>query len=187
MNHALLALAILSAASVPALADTPAAAPNGWVRFCTQNASFCDRHDAASAPISMMPVLDRANRVVNDGVLPEALNTSDQRNAETRDWRVVVKGGIGACVEYSLTKEMLLSWAGIPEGAMRLAQVHRTQDAAGMFHMVLLVRVQGVEVVLDNLTPVIWPADKEQWDWIAVQDNTGANSWAWVKPDGAPK
>jgi predicted transglutaminase-like cysteine proteinase len=76
-----------------------------------------------------------------------------------------------ACVEYVQSKRFLLAWAGIPTGAMRMAQV-RTKD--GELHAVLLVRVGAQTVVLDNMTPVVWPIDLAGLDVVAVQDG-----WNW--------
>jgi predicted transglutaminase-like cysteine proteinase len=53
-----------------------------------------------------------------------------------------------------------------------------------MAHMVLLVRIDNEVVVLDNLTPVIWPAGRADYDWLAVQDLSDVNPRQWVKPEG---
>jgi len=182
MIRPIILAAALCAMAIPAFAGEPIAPPPGWVRFCTNNPSFCDRHDPVSVPASALAAIGTVNHQVNDGILPEKLDTPEQRSDETRDWRVVMNGGLGACVEYSLSKELILSYLGIPPGAMRLAVVHRAQDAPTMNHMVLLVRVAGTDMVLDSLTPAIWRVDQEQWDSIIEQDNTGPNGLAWVKP-----
>jgi predicted transglutaminase-like cysteine proteinase len=111
--------------------------------------SFCTAPIASAAKPSDMAAIMRVNRQVNDAILPDPLATDAEKRAENGNWRVVMPGGVGGCVEYVQSKRFLLAWAGIPTGAMRMAQV-RTKD--GELHAVLLVRVGGQTVVLDNLT-----------------------------------
>jgi predicted transglutaminase-like cysteine proteinase len=165
----LAALLLATAASAE-----PAAAPAGALQFCIRNPSFCTSPTAAAAKLSDMAAIMRVNRQVNGAILPDPLATDAAKRAENGNWRVVMPGGVGGCVEFVQTKRALLAWAGIPTGAMRMAQV-RTKD--GEFHAVLLVRVGGQTVVLDNLTPVIWPIDLARLDVVAVQDG-----WGWVTP-----
>ena len=172
---------VLCLASGLAMADTVTLAPAGGFQFCIRNPSFCGPHAPANS--TDMALLVRVNRQVNDGILPDPLSTPDRKRAENGNWRVVTPGGLGGCVEYTWTKYMLLAWGGVPQGAMRFAQVHA--PGSDEDHAVLLVRVKGVEVVLDNLTPVIWPADLTKYEWLAVQDET--NGLRWIKPDGVPK
>jgi len=181
-------LACAALLSGPAYADIQVAAPNGADKFCILSPSFCDERTIVSAPLSDMSALKRINATVNVSILPEALDTALERRSETLDWRVVLPDMLGACVEYATTKEWLLAWEGVPEGAMRLAQVHNPRDPdPTMMHMVLLVRIDGGVVVLDNLTPVIWPADRTDYVWLAVQDLSDVNPRQWVKPVGAPQ
>ena len=184
----LLACAALLRYAGPAYADMPVASPYGADQFCILSPSFCDERTTVSAPLSDMSILERINATVNVSIVPEALDTPRERRIETRDWRVVMPDMLGACVEYATTKEWLLAWGGVPEGAMRLAQVRSPRDSdPTMMHMVLLVRIDGGVVVLDNLTPVIRPADSAGYDWLAVQDLSDVNSRQWVKPKGAPQ
>jgi predicted transglutaminase-like cysteine proteinase len=183
----LLACAALLCYADSAYADIQVAAPYGADRFCILSPSFCDERTIASAKLSDMSALKRINAAVNVSIVPEALDTALERRTETRDWRVVLPDMLGACVEYATTKEWLLAWEGVPEGAMRLAQVHNPRDPdPTMMHMVLLVRIDGGVVVLDNLTPVIRQANSTGYDWLAVQDLSDANPRQWVKPAGAP-
>lgn len=182
MTRALTLAAIgLCLASGLAMAGQVAPAPSGGFQFCIRNPSFCSTHAPANS--SDMALIQLINRKVNDRILPDPLSTAERVRAENGNWRVVLPEGLGGCIEYTLTKYMLLAWGGIPVGAMRFAQVRA--PGADENHAVLLVRVKGVEVVLDNLTPVIWPADLTHYEWIAVQDET--NGMRWIKPEGAPK
>jgi predicted transglutaminase-like cysteine proteinase len=125
--------------------------------------SFCTAPSSAAAKLSDMAAIMRVNRQVNDAILPDPLATDAAKRAENGNWRVVMPGGVGGCVEFATTKRLLLAWAGIPTGAMRMAQV-RTKD--GELHAVLLVRVGGQTVVLDNL---LWPGRNglavHGWEW----------------------
>ena len=164
-----LSTAFVGALTVPAFADTPVAPPAGWIRFCTSNSWFCQSHGKeAISDTGVMTILRIINQAVNGDIEPEPLFTAEERRAETRNWRLVMPGDLGACVEYALFKEAFLIWAGIPREALTLAIVFRPQDR-DIYHMVLLVRVGGNNLVLDSLTPIIWRADQEQWDWIEIK------------------
>src|SRR3954468_1815423 len=169
----------LSAAS----AEPAAQPPPGAISFCLRNPSFCNGHGAATAPASALPALNSINRRVNAGISPGRLDTPEQARAENRNWRVVAPEGEGDCNEYAWTKFMLLAWSGIPMGAMRVAEVRVPQT--GALHVVLLVRTDEKLLVLDNLTPTIWPAGATNYEWLAIQDERARMQW--IKPEGPPR
>lgn len=187
MKALLLALSAVLLAALPARADMAAQAPAGWIMFCTNNPSFCEAHAPVGAAPSMLPVISAANSAINQSIAPAPLDTDDDRRAETRNWRVVLTGGEGVCVEYALDKLFVLAALHVPLGAMRLAQVHRRGDGDGDFHMVLLVNIGGHQYVLDSLTPEIKTPEQTNYEWVAVETASQDKWWHWVKPDGAPK
>lgn len=178
---------IFSLIAAAMLAGSPMQAPAGSIAFCTRNPSFCDHHERASEPVAIMDRMGMWNARVNGNIVSFSLDGADARRQETQNWRTVMPGGIGDCVEYALTKYQLLAWSGVDQGAMEFAIVHRHQDALDMNHMVLLVRVARVWVVLDCLTNAILPADDTSFDWIEMSDHTAINPWTWNKLDGAPQ
>lgn len=153
----------------------PTAAPAGATQFCLRNPSFCEPHTPVSAPMSAMSVIQQVNREVNSQILPQTFSTDAEKRAENSNWRVVMPAGLGGCVEFVQTKRLLLAWAGIPMGAMRFAQV-RSPTLSDQFHAVLLVRIGRVEVVLDNLSPAIWPVDLAKYQFVSIQDGWNWNS-----------
>jgi len=175
---ALLACLAAGAASAAQSEEPSITAPAGANQFCLRNPAFCQPREIASAPASAMAVLERVNRSVNNQIVPVQARSDDEKREANRDWRVALPGEGGNCVEYAWTKFMLLAWEGIPTGAMRFAQVR--VPGSSEFHALLLVRIQNTEVAMDNLTPIIWPADKLQYEWVAVQNP--ANGWQWIKP-----
>jgi len=164
-------------------AEPAAEPPPGAISFCLRNPSFCNGQGAATAPASAMPALISINRRVNTGISPGRLDTPEQAREENRNWRVVAPQGEGDCNEYAWTKFMLLAWSGIPMGAMRVAEVRVPQT--GDLHVVLLVRTQEKVLVLDNLTPTIWPTSATNYEWLAIQDER--TRMQWIKPDGPPR
>ena len=180
MKICLALLACIAAGTASAAPDegVDTAAPAGAMAFCIRDPAFCQPREITSAPASAMAVLERVNRSVNARIVPVEARSDEEKRQANRNWRVALPGEGGNCVEYAWTKYMLLAWEGIPAGAMRFAQVRVPGNAD--FHALLLVRIQNAEVALDNLTPIIWPVDKLQYAWVAVQDP--ANGWHWIKP-----
>lgn len=133
MRRALLAIALLALVAVPASAEIPTAAPAGWIRFCMSNPWFCQQHGRATVLDGQeaRTILQTVNQAINTDIVPAPLNTPDARRAETRNWRVVMPGDPGDCVEYALFKEAFLIWAGIPREALTLAVVHRRSQSHG--------------------------------------------------------
>src|SRR6185437_5810034 len=164
MKICLALLACLAAGTASAQSEGPSTtAPAGATQFCIRDPAFCAPRAIASVPASAMAVLERVNRSVNNQIVPVQARSDDEKREANRDWRVALPGEGGNCVEYAWTKYLLLAWEGIPTGAMRFAQVR--VPGSSDFHALLLVRVQNAEVALDNLTPVIWPASKLQYEW----------------------
>jgi predicted transglutaminase-like cysteine proteinase len=82
-------------------------------------------------------VLSGVNRSVN--------RSMTYRRDKNDEWKIGTR--FGDCEDYALTKMKILSSRGVPLKAMRLARGF----ASGERHMVLLVKTEKGEVILDNL------------------------------------
>lgn len=59
----------------------------------------------------------------------------------------------GQCQDYAISKYLALQASGIPDSAMRVAVVHDRQT--GQDHAILIVTVDGRDLVLDNMTTTV--------------------------------
>lgn len=92
-------------------------------------------------------------------------------------WRIGVSRG--DCDDYAVTKRHRLIGHGLPASALRLA-VARTPW--GERHLVLVVRTDRGDLVLDNLTDAILPVDRTGLVFEMIQRPERARGWAAVEP-----
>ena len=174
-----LALAFGALTALPA-SGGESAIPKGWLAFCTANASFCAKSRPAELGASEREKVASVNRRVNASIVPQA----DMRKVSADYWHLTAPQGAGDCKSYALTKRLLLSWEGIPTGAMRLATAHVPGAPSGEDHVLLLVRIGGISYVLDNLTDALVPAASVPYRWRSIQRE--GDPWQWMVLTGAP-
>lgn len=112
--------------------------PYAWLEHCaTQPAARCE-----VAKVTLMDVA-RVNKVINEGIAPA--KDQDER------WTVFPADRRGDCDDYAVSKRAALMALGMPADAMRLelGEVYRNNKWTP--HLVLVVKVEGHEWVLDNL------------------------------------
>src|SRR5690348_9048809 len=63
----------------------------------------------------------------------------------------------GQCQDYAISKYLALQASGVPDSAMRVAVVHDRQT--GQDHAILIVTVDGRDLVLDNMTTTVDPIE----------------------------
>jgi predicted transglutaminase-like cysteine proteinase len=113
------------------------------------------------------------NDRVNDRIEPREADA-------TKPWRIIPADAAtfdGCCHDYAVTKRAELIGVGWPAARLLLAEV---AYSAAEDHMVLIaVRGDGAEVVLDNLRPdvVPWPAS----GYALVRRQTAADPNLWEK------
>lgn len=167
--------------SVPsgtALADTePTLPPLAFVQFCSAYREQCVRTDTPS-PISLdaqaWADLKRVNQEVNDTIAPDPSKGSS-------DWSLITR--TGNCNDYAVQKRDALIRLGYPMAALSLAVV---QTAFGEGHLVLTVRTDRGDFVLDNRrAPIVaWNRTGYRWfkrqsmdnplHWVALSTRPGA-------------
>jgi predicted transglutaminase-like cysteine proteinase len=155
---ALLLGSVLLTPTAPMPATLP---PTQAVSFCQRTPALCLPSIPDDVPAARRGDVIAVNLQVNRAVF---------YRAETTDrWDLAVPGAGGDCEDYALTKMYLLLWRGIPRGAMRIAVVHADGMPTRRNHAVLLVRIGGTEYVLDNATPIMWPADADGYTWLSTE------------------
>ena len=176
---AIIAIANISVGSASPSAATMregayALAPFSFVKFCLDYPGDCPKSAGAGRirlTTGRMAVLTSVNRAVNNAIRP----TPD--TSAFRYWRLNVDAG--DCNSFAVQKRHELIRRGWPAAALALT-VAKTQWGEG--HLVVTVRTDQGDLVLDNLRSTIVPWQRTGYDWIMRQSER--NPQFWVDLDG---
>ena len=149
--------------------------PFRFSEFCVRYPLECQSAGGAAQvhmTKSRMAALEAVNRRVNRAITP----TADP--VLTRSWALNVSQG--DCNEYAVQKRHELLRQGWPPGVLALAVV-RTGWGEG--HLVLTVRTDRGDLVLDNLRPVILDWRMSGYAWIMRQSNRNPRFWVALNSD----
>ncbi len=176
---AIIAIANLSMASAsPSVASMQeggyALAPFSFVKFCLDYPGDCPK--SAGPPRvrltrGRMAELSSVNRAVNASIRPRP-DTSTLRY-----WKLDVDAG--DCNAFAVQKRHELIRRGWPAAALALTVA---KTARGEGHLVVTVRTDQGDLVLDNLRSNIVPWRKAGYEWIMRQSER--NPQFWVELDG---
>ncbi|WP_310296017.1 transglutaminase-like cysteine peptidase [Rhizobium sp. BE258] len=149
----------------------PQPTPIGYVIFCMTYANQCNRADGGGRvhlDQDTWTLLDNVNRKVNDRIAPDA-------QKGTAEWSLTTTSG--NCNDYAVQKRNELIERGISPSALSLSVV-KTRRNEG--HLILTVRTDHGDYVLDNLRNGIVAWDRTDYRWISVQSNDNPNNWVRV-------
>jgi predicted transglutaminase-like cysteine proteinase len=126
-----------------------------------------------------LQVLDKArledlltvNRDVNRNILPQA----ELGGVLNEHWRI--SPNAGACHDYAVTKRHALLARGWPSRSLLLAEVVLP---SGEHHLVLVVRTDQGDLVLDNLTAGIRPWSQTPYMWVRIQSPSNPSLWSTI-------
>lgn len=164
---ALAALAATMAASAtPTLAGSKARPPLGYQLMCLKHPEECRGGGAASVNVDdqLLATLKKVNWHYNKSIRPRSDGRADV-------WSVNVSAG--DCEDYVLAKRRALIRAGVPASSLRIAAV-KTRKGEG--HAILVVKTNGQDLVLDNLTNTIKPLNRTGYRIVVM---SGANPLSW--------
>lgn len=145
------------------LAATPAGAA---VAACVGGAEDCR--------VALDPTRERELAMVQAAVNAAVRPASDlEVYGAAERWQPLPGGGRGDCDDYALTKLHRLVGLGWPRAALRLtlAVLPHGED-----HLVLAVRTDRGDYVLDNLRPRPEPWEALPYQWLG-QEEPGAGAW----------
>lgn len=155
----------------------PVLAPFQHVRFCIEQPEECVASDGAPTQVEMnsdlLPKLTEVDAEVNESIKPTRKNAAQVWKT---GWRVSPPSG--DCNDYAVTKRHILIEWGLPPSALILAVV---KTSWGEGHLVLVVKSNVGDFVLDNLTNAIRPLAETDYDWIAVQSHENPRRWVQAK------
>ena len=162
--------------------DAPTLAPMAYTQFCVRFADECKarRPFFRGGRIKLTNLrwteLANVNSSVNSSIRAEPKQVADH------EW--LLSPGVGNCNDYSVTKRHELIARGWPARAVLLSEV---VTFSGEHHVVVVVRTNIGDLVLDNLTEVIMPWFQKPFQWVRIQTPRNPNFWVSVsEPDAAP-
>jgi predicted transglutaminase-like cysteine proteinase len=157
--------------------ERPALAPMAFTRFCLAYPQDCAAKRIEFRPRAVRLTQERwtelvgVNRDVNRSIAP-------QRNSEgLRGERWLVAPRAGDCNDYAVTKRHELLTRDWPSRSLLLAEV---ATHWGEHHLVLVVRTNDGDFVLDNLNANVRPWSKTRYQWLRVQSPRNPNYWSTV-------
>jgi predicted transglutaminase-like cysteine proteinase len=159
--------------------DLPALPPIAFTRFCLHYTDDCLVHGSENSvkPVylseSRLKDLLEVNRDVNHAIAPKI----DEGGVLSERWRLWPKAG--ACHDFAVTKRHELLARGWPSSVLLLAEVIVPW---GEHHLVLVVRTNEGDLVLDNLAEHIQLWSDTAYRWVRIQSSTNPNFWSTVAP-----
>ncbi len=158
--------------------DAPTLAPLAFVKFCMNSAARCDQ-PAGASQISLnaerWQVLQTVNAIVNARIAPNQYKGAYDWSLETR---------YGNCNDYAVQKRQELIDRGFPVGALSLAAVITPM---GEGHLILTVRTDRGDFVLDNLRQPIVAWNRTGYRWLSRQSAENPKFWVKVAGGRAPQ
>ena len=157
----------------------PALPPLAYTRFCLQYPDDCQirGNDFRRRTVALTPErwteLIEVDRRVNRDIIPQP----DGGGATAEVWLLNPK--VGACHDYAVTKRHDLLASGWPSRALLLSEVI---TASGEHHLILVVRTNEGDIVLDNLNADILPVEDIDYQWVRIQSASNPNFWFSVVP-----
>lgn len=153
----------------------PTSIPYGHLDYCQRNPADCRRHRVAS-PLGLTEARLQQLRQVNHSVNAAISAVSDPLHFGKRDYWMVPRDGKGDCEDYVLAKRARLLAAGLPASNLLITLVQ-----GGEPHVVLTVRTNRGDYILDNLRADVLPLEATRYRYIKIQSPADAGGWVSVK------
>jgi predicted transglutaminase-like cysteine proteinase len=143
-------------------------APIAFFRFCLSNQEQCSGSDTRSRITLTRDnwlKLQEVNDTVNARIRPDASKGAFDWSTETAH---------GNCNDYAVQKQKALFELGFPKSALALTTA---QTQIGVGHLVVTVRTDRGDFVLDNLRTGIVAWNRTGYRWIARQSMANPRQW----------
>jgi predicted transglutaminase-like cysteine proteinase len=156
--------------------------PMAFTQFCLKYASDCKPQrlllggDRVELNKMRWAELETINRTINSSIHPV-------RNEDGLAGEKWLLGPVrGDCNDYAVTKRHQLIARGWPARTVLLSEV---VTVSGEHHLVTIVRTNGGDLVLDNLTDRIMPWSRTPYRWVRIQMPKNPNYWASISERNA--
>jgi predicted transglutaminase-like cysteine proteinase len=157
--------------------DGPTLPPMAFTQFCLRYAEECKPHRIAFRGGRLKMNAERwadlreVNRDVNASIRPEA----NLEGLAGEKW--LLHPASGDCNDYAVTKRHELLARGWPARALLLSEV---VTRGGEHHLVLVIRSQDGDLVLDSLSGRIVPWFRAPYQWVRIQMPDNSRLWSTV-------
>jgi predicted transglutaminase-like cysteine proteinase len=164
-------------------------APYGWLHFCGAQPTECE-------PVQLLPTfarltaqswieLNRINAIANREIEP--IGDQDHYGIYEQgilNWWTYPDDGKGNCNDYVMLKRKLLIEAGWPKAALLMTVV---VDHHGDGHLILMVRTDRGDLILDNMREEIVSWDRTGYRFVKRQSALNHNDWVAIQVQGNPR
>ena len=156
---------------------SPTLAPMAFTMFCLRYADQCRPQHVLfrGGPIRLTPErmddLKEVNDLVNASIVPE----HNEMGLAGEKWEIAPSRG--DCNDYAVTKRSELLDRGWPARVLLLSEV---VTSWGEHHLVLVVRTNAGDLVLDNMTRSVRQWSKAPYQWVRMQTPQNPNYWATI-------
>lgn len=164
-------------------------APYGWRHFCDAQPAECGSFQLLPTFVRLTPQLltelNQINTVANREIEP--IGDEDHYRIYEQDilnWWTYPDDGKGNCNDYVLLKRKLLIEAGWPKAALLMTVVI---DHHGDGHLILMVRTDGGDVILDNMREDIVTWDRTGYRFVKRQSALDHNDWVSIQVRGGQR
>jgi predicted transglutaminase-like cysteine proteinase len=156
---------------------TPTLPPMAFFQFCLRFGGECQpqRMIFRGGPVKLTQQRRADLREVNDTVNE---NITPQRNLlglAGEEW--LINPERGDCNDYAVSKRHMLLKRGWSARALLLSEV---KMASGEHHLVLVVRSENGDLVLDNMTHAIKNWNKVPYKWVRMQSASNPSIWSTI-------
>lgn len=145
--------------------------PYGHKAYCERSPRDCRSH-AVLAPLKLTPQRMSLLQSVNSSVNAHIKAVSDQDNYGKRDYWTIPTNGKGDCEDYVLMKRAKLMARGIAPSQLLITMVQGSEA-----HVVLTVRTDHGDYILDNMSRYVLPVEKTSYRYIKMQSPSHSGQW----------
>jgi predicted transglutaminase-like cysteine proteinase len=164
-------------------------APYGWLHFCDAQPAECEPQPVPPvfAPLTAesWTELNQINTIANREIDP--IGDEDHYRIYEQDilnWWTYPDDGRGNCNDYVILKRKLLVEAGWPKAALLMTVV---VDRHGDGHLILMVRTDRGDLILDNMREEIVSWDRTGYRFVKRQSALNPNDWVSIQVPGDPR
>ncbi|MDQ0468843.1 transglutaminase-like cysteine peptidase [Labrys wisconsinensis] len=162
-------------------------APVGWTSFCAAQPEECRAGDGRALQVRMDAAAWRQLRQVDRLANHQIEGVADDEHYGIYkmgiiNWWTYPDDGKGNCNDYVLLKRKLLVEAGWPKSALLLTVV---LDHENKGHLVLTVRTDAGDLILDNMVDDILAWDETGYTFVKRQSAEDPNVWLEMEPGHA--
>jgi predicted transglutaminase-like cysteine proteinase len=164
-------------------------APYGWPHFCRAQPAECEPAPLLPKMVQLTSQswteLNRINTIINREIEP--IGDEDHYRIYEQgilNWWTYPDDGKGNCNDYVLMKRKLLIEAGWAKAALLMTVVI---DHNGDGHLILMVRTDRGDLILDNMRQEIVPWDRTGYRFVKRQSEFNHNEWVSIQVQGDPR